>query len=374
MADGTTLVDRKSKLTSAPGHIEEAVRELHPYYEEVSRSFCAERDLMNRVFRDFVTAYAMAIGESDVIELSIASTLVWPLHHTLSVVNRYALTSWLPEPRLYSLQVKSELRYQAKRFIAESLAALDRIETTQDEMQRATSSDSSSQSVDLATHAIWVYQRDLTEQIERIKRASYWTIFFQPKAVRALEKHRALSHRIQDSLASLLETKVLYQADHAKLRTGLNQLRAGFRDIAAFDLSPQGRIALPRGLEHRSSWLQPIEGESPSTYYYNMDMAEEVNLSTIRWEIAQSCKGPTNTQIISGSLWMICNTWHYATIMSGLEDDLLTGVQRSWVLERKKARDRFQKEIRADDEYVAKLAAKVYNDFVRGTAVPEYIH
>ena len=329
---------------------------------------------MNQIFRDFVTAYARAIGESNSTELSIASTFVWPLDHTLRFINRYALCSWLPDSRLYSLQIKSELRYQARRFIDESLAALDRIETTQDNMQGTTSLDSLSQPFDLATNAIWVYQRGLTEQIQRLKNASFWTIFYQPKGVRALEEHYALSSRMRDSIASLVETNLLYRANQAKLRTKLNHLRAGFRYIAAFDFSPQGRIALPRVLDHRSSWLQPVEGESPSTHDYNMDMALERNISTIRLEIAQSCEGPTNTHIISGSLFMICNMWHYAAMMSGLEDDLLKGVQRSWLLQRKKARHQYKKEIRADDEYVARRAAKVYDDFVRGTSVPKYIH
>ena len=53
--------------------------------------------------------------------------------------------------------------------------------------------------------------------------------------------------------------------------------------------------------------------------------------------------------------------------MSELDNDLLIGVQRSWVLERLNAIKRYGKSIGIDYDYVAQFSVRVYRDYVRGT-------
>ena len=106
--------------------------DLSPHFENFSRSFCPEKDIMNHEFRTFVTAYALALSRSDYREISILSTLISHLgDHTLRILNRdTTLLPCLPQPKLYSFQVRSEIRYQAQRFVKASLAALHQIDVS----------------------------------------------------------------------------------------------------------------------------------------------------------------------------------------------------------------------------------------------------
>lgn len=57
------------------GRVEGIVTDTYPYFENYSRSYCQEKEIINYKFRNFINAYARAIS-SDYIELSILSTLI----------------------------------------------------------------------------------------------------------------------------------------------------------------------------------------------------------------------------------------------------------------------------------------------------------
>ncbi|KAF6233315.1 hypothetical protein HO173_008439 [Letharia columbiana] len=104
------------------------VSDLCPQFEDFSLVFYMEKDIMNHAFGAYVEAYAITITRSNYMDLSPSSLLIFPTwSHTIRFINQYVLIPFLPEPRLYSLQVKSEIRFQMKQLIDESTVALNRI-------------------------------------------------------------------------------------------------------------------------------------------------------------------------------------------------------------------------------------------------------
>ena len=77
--------------------------------------------------------------------------------------------------------------------------------------------------------------------------------------------------------------------------------------------------------------------------------------------------------MVSGSLYVICNVWNYAMMISEFGNCVLESEQGSWVLKRLRATRRYKREIGADYEHVAGLAASVLQDFLNGTPVPKHV-
>ena len=353
---------------------------------------------MNHEFRTFVNAYARVISRTDYMELSFSRVLIWPLwEHTLRFINDYSLIPWLPHPKLYSLQVKSEIRFQSKQFIDKSLAAMDRIEANFAMMQQLHDSHSLHQLLETANDAISKHQQKLSQTIDGLKdvnlfRQLFSQMFSDRKERQVLNEHYARGDRMRNRIQALMETILIYGIDSARLKAELYHLRTSFTHVASFELSSHGLIAIPATLQAQIrlrpfSWLRPSWGEAYNSgsrslehittasnqYQYNLDMIDENNVISLRSAIAELCRESKNQNIHSGSLYTICKIWIYAMTMSELDDDLLAGIQRSWILERLKAIRRYEKENGADYEHVANVVAKVYWDFLHGTSVPEYL-
>ena len=58
--------------------VKRSVTKLYPTFENFSRSFCSEKDVMNHQFRGFVNAYIKAINNLDYKELSMTSIFISP--------------------------------------------------------------------------------------------------------------------------------------------------------------------------------------------------------------------------------------------------------------------------------------------------------
>ena len=81
--------------------------------------------------------------------------------------NRLAMISWLPTPGLYGLQVRSEIRFQAKQFVEASLAALDRVEVNYAMMRSSYNLRTLAHSLEAANRAIDRQQQQLKETMYR---------------------------------------------------------------------------------------------------------------------------------------------------------------------------------------------------------------
>ena len=83
---------------------------------------------MNHAFRIAIKGYARTITRSKYIDLSTSSMITLPIwSFALRLINQFHLIPLLPEPRLFSLQAKSEIRFRMKQFVDESTKALQRI-------------------------------------------------------------------------------------------------------------------------------------------------------------------------------------------------------------------------------------------------------
>ena len=383
------------KLTSIPesGRVAATATELYPYFENFSRTFSLEKDIMNHHFRAFVNAYGRAISRSDLMELSISSIVIWPMwEHFLRFINQYALIPWLPDPKLYSLQVRSEIRFQAKRFTEESLAALGRIDASYSAMQQLHDSGSLIQRLWAATDTINLHQHKLNQTIADFKKNDSFLqhylshLLTKPKPIQALEIHYLRSERVRQRINALMSIVPIYENDSARLKTELHYLRTTFNYAPTFDISPQGLIAVSATLQAHirlptfSSWLKKQSGgfdnnttTTSNIYRYNLDEVGNFDISSLRSAIARLCRERGNYSMVSGSLYMICNIWVYAMTISELDDDLLGGVQRSWVLARLEAVRQYRKGVGDDNHHLSRLMISVYQDLKRATPVPEYL-
>lgn len=339
-----------------------------------------EKDIMNHAFRDFVEAYAKLITRSHYVDLPTSAFVIFPMwSHTLRFINQYFLISFLPEPKLYSVQVKSEIQYRMKQFIHQSMIALDRIDDSFVFNQPLHNSISPIQSLKTATDAIAMYQQRLG-QIGNALEAELvpWPWSSKPEEILMLDRYHALADDMRRQIHSIKETIVDYEIDSKRIKRQLHHLRQRFNYVPSFEFSPTGFIAVSKSLptqEQRPPFRQMLSVEHTrqhsNVFYYDLDMIDATDVSNLRSAIAQSCQESQNLNITSGSLFMVCSIWNQAMIISGLDDDVLSGIQRSWSVERRKAVGRYEKAIGADWESIASRVVGAYHDYQRGTPLPE---
>ncbi|KAL8997906.1 MAG: hypothetical protein Q9188_006208 [Gyalolechia gomerana] len=366
-------------------------------YQDFSASLSMERDEMNYQFRAFVNTYANIMSRSDYENAHFGWMIAFPWAWFLSSVNRHVQTTWLPAPKLYRFQAKREIRYQAKRFLDSSLAALDRVDISFTRIQRAYSLSSVSTHFTPAVKAMETYQQQLNETIAMARSPSSWREYLlsfsysKTRKLQELHELHACTERMRGRMNTLGRILDEYSSDSLRLRGTLGQFRTSFNVAIRLPwvAETQGMIALPAILQAqvgnpRFSWLEtdgvqgPNDGDGNANvserYQYDLRRVGDTNTSTLRAGIMHLCLERTNHHMVDGGLYMICNIWQYARILSALDDTLLGGVQRSWVRERADAVRRFQREAHADHEYVASRASSVYTSYKRGNRVPGYVY
>ena len=80
-------------------------------FENFFRPFLFELDIMNHAFHGWVDTHQHHPANSDFVQYSVASTLGFPLRHGLGFIIYLCLVLFMPQPKLYSVQVKAELRF-----------------------------------------------------------------------------------------------------------------------------------------------------------------------------------------------------------------------------------------------------------------------
>lgn len=381
--------------TLEPEPVRKFADHLYPYYLNFSLSFCQEKDSMNNDFRAFVDSYIKITSRKlTYMDLSVPSLLVLPIwEHTFRFMNHYTLIPWLPEPKLYAIQGRAEIKYQATLLVNNLQARLDKIDSDASTMRHL--HDMSFLLVPLlaAITAIEDHQRELMRAIEKLKPKRSLHILLSwvsSDSTEAQELHRyyARSERILQRLRVLMEALVVYRDATGKLQSELSQFRTSLNLDISFEISPTGQMAIPPIVEKtlgpssffwlngRNSDYRDCTGNIPSIidYHYHLDKVNASDISDMRSALLQLCEMRTNVHIVSGSLYMICTLWNYALTVSSFDDGLFNGVQRSWVLERREAIDRFRKKIGTDEEHVASDIASALKAYDQGTPIPEYLH
>ena len=392
LVTGTTLED-SGMLTTLPlmytidtdfqsAQVVEIATVLFPYYENFSRTFCKEKDTLNHEFRNFLESFIRAVSKGPYEDISIIKTILIPLwEHVSRLVNHYLLSTHFPKPVLYSVQVKSEIQFHLRLFVRNSLAALDRIEASFSTVESLLDEHSLYWSLDKLLEKLKVQQENVKRTISDLKSTSLSESLVllgsnrRKEKIQTYEEHYARGERIRGSIFTLWETIHDFRKDNNRLRAEIRDFRIGYKSDALYDISSQGLVALPPKVQAaipKAPWVTPDNG-SNELFRYDLHEVDDAEISDLRNTIAQLCQEHGNYNLVSGSLYMVCRVWNYAKAMSAFDDALLDGVQRSWVLARIHAIRRFEKEIGADLEEIARLTEIVYGNYRRGAAVPDYL-
>ncbi|MDI1492136.1 MAG: hypothetical protein OHK93_003348 [Ramalina farinacea] len=323
----------------------------------------------------------MTVTRSDFIDLPHLKLILFPFWSiSLRFLNFWLLTPWLPEPALYSFQVKSEIRYQTRTFIDQSLQALDRINA-----RFPLLGSSSNPTIEAAITTVENYQQHLTSTRESHQPFSLLARYFlrKPEALLMVEEQLALTNRIRDHLLAVLKTLQVYETDSVRLRSQLQDLRKDFNP-PKFEFSPKGLVAVPASLldevQHSPfEWHEDRGGDQsarhlltphPHVYFYDLDDDDGSRPEELRLALASLCRSRKNTDILSGALYMICTIWAHAATMSAFDKNTLGSVQRSWVVERMEAVQRHEQRTGANHNSIIDVMLKTHRDHKRGIPVP----
>ena len=104
-------------------------------------------------------------------DMIFSSVIVFPSTYLLTFINHHYKVWWLPQPKIYSLQVKAEVCFQMERFMEESIRASERIDSIFPATRRVHNSIFEIPVFEEAIATTMVYHSNLEE---RIAEYSFW--------------------------------------------------------------------------------------------------------------------------------------------------------------------------------------------------------
>lgn len=319
--------------------------DLAHQWESFSITFCIEKDIINKAFRALVEAYSTAITSKHQ-EITSASVVIHPYTYISGFINKIYEISWLPQPKLYSPQVKAEIRFRLSHFIEESIAALDRIDKESLTSRRFHSS--TSQTLGGAINIITANQRDLEVKIAETP----WRQRMQnPKHIKALRDTLALLKRVHKLISGVKMNAERNENYSRRLRSQLQNFRKSLKNSLSIELSSSAVLAI----------LDPLD---------DLDSIGKARSVTLRSRIAQVCQDSHHGNIIPPPLEMVCFIQALGETFSHVDDDALASVQRSWLMERKEAIHRYELMTRSDWDSQVDLALKIYQAYKDGAPMP----
>ena len=363
----------------------EYLSDLQLRFENFSMTFSYERDIMNHAFRSWVDIHTSILAPTPgFVEISLPS-LLFPWIHSLRFLNIFLLSPYMPQPQLYSVQVKAELRFQRDKFIDTTKIAIGNIDSTLLTLNDLNSSSLFGQLAGTADD-ITAYQQSLDQLVTTLRKGERWglvkrAIIGDSSELKKLQEFSGLGNRIRTHLYAVKESVQVGEDDTNALKAGLRLFRKSIDYAPEFDFSPTGFITIPpsvsvqRGslpfLMQRQNTISDnsdgsIKVKTPTSfniYKYDLNMMNDTNVLARREALVHLCEDRTNYNMISGYLYTACNILLQAKLMSNLDDDLLSGVRRSWVVQQ-------LEEIRRYDEMMGVDFASIRHDL----AYTPYIH
>lgn len=330
-------------------------------FDAFSLKFCVEKDTMTNTFRTFVEAYAMTITLSDYEDLHHPSSLFFPGFHLMRIINQYSLWSWLPEPKLYSVQVRAEIQFQKAKLIYEIKAALDRVDASLPPTQLSQHSSPQIQCLDTAIDKITIHQQRIREMIDGSD-PSFWRWIRKTEETVELERYYRLGERVRGLLFAVIMTVNEYEISSRRLRSNLQFFRQYFERKP---FSARSSLAVPRPLlaqvQNASLLLRgqsfriDEDGDSRNVTHvtsrsraslYDLDSIDDTRLSSLRSEIAQVCEAGKHITMGSDDLFSICVIYNLGVAESALNDDPLSDFPTSWAVVREKEIRRWEQRLR----------------------------
>lgn len=264
--------------------------------------------------------YAKSISGNHV-EFSLPLAIFWPVGaHTVRFFNYYSHSrnSWIPEPRPFDIQIKSELRYRAKRFLDQSSSSLEKILIELDEVHQVPGLASLTSMLD-----------EIDEAVGAAKRDSDTSNVWKRLGFQGAGKEHALLGRIQIRVEMMRQAVPRRMMDLGQLRQKLAVMSADF-DQYPLSFSHQGSITLPPALQERLRlgnfpWLRPdwprakpsslkynsqTEDSSLVKYQYDLEIIDKTSIKDLRADIANVCWELGGEVIVTGALHQICTLWN----------------------------------------------------------------
>ena len=349
---------------SAPDQVIDMVTNLGPQLDAFSLKFFAEKDTMTYTFRTFVEAYAMTITLSDYGDLTPPSILLFPGIHLMRIINQYPLWSWLPEPKLYSVQVRAEIQFQQAKLIYELEAALDRVDASFPPTQLFQDSSSQIQCLKTAIDKFKIHQQSIRRMIDGSD-PSFWRWIRKSEETVKLERYYRLGEHVLDLLFLVRRTVKEYEIYSGRLRSDLQFFRQAFADTPLVDFSARSSLTVPppllaqvgnvslfsRGQSSRidgdgnSRDVTHITSRSRASLN-DLDSIDDARVSSLRSEVGQACKAGLSRMMGSGDIHSICVIYYIGTGKSALDDDPLSDFPTSWALLREKEIRRLEQRIK----------------------------
>ena len=327
---------------SAPDQVIDMVTNLGPQLDAFSLKFFAEKDTMTYTFRTFVEAYAMTNTLSDFGDLTPPSILLFPGFHLMRIINQYSLWSWLPEPKLYSVQVRAEIQFQKAKLIYELEAALDRVDASFPPTQLFQDSSSQIQCLKTAIDKFKIHQQSIRRMIDGSD-PSFWRWIRKSEETVKLERYYRLGEHVLDLLLLVRRTVNEYEIYSGRLRSDLQFFRQTFEDTPLVGFSARTSLTVPppllaqvgnvslfsRGQSSRidgdGNSLDVTHITSRSRASLNdLDSIDDARVSSLRSEVGQACKAGLSRMMGSGDIYSICVIYYIGTGKSALDDDPLS--------------------------------------------------
>ncbi len=349
---------------SPPDQVIDMVTDLGPQLDAFSLKFFVEKDTMTYTFRTFIEAYAMTITLSGYEHLTLPSILLFPGFHLMRIINQYSLWSWLPEPKLYSVQVRAEVQFQKAKLIDRLEAALDRVDASFPPTQLFQDSSSQIQCLETAIDKVTIHQQSIGQMIDRSD-PSFWRWIRKSEETVKLEEYYRLGERVRGLLFEIIRTIKEYEMCSKSLRSSLQFFRQTFEERPVSKFSARTSLEVPPALlAHVQNVSLLSRGRSSRVHEdgdirvvtqiasrsraspYNLDSIDDTRLSSLRSEVAQACNAGYYHIMGSKDLFWICMIFHSGTVRSALDDDPLSDFPTSWAVLRERIIRRLEQRMR----------------------------
>ena len=308
-------------------------------------------------------------------DLPISTFIFFPLWSLLGLLNHAHGLPWQPQPQVYSFQVEAEIRYRQQQLINLFTAALDEINSGCFTTLELRNPAQETQILEAAIQKITSYQQKVRQRIN--ESFSRWDYFHKSEDLVTLEKLEALGKQIHRRILAVRDIGNIYKVHYRRMERHLQQIRQSIYDSLSFEFSPMGMLALSQPLDAHIQKKPLLVGQQSSSagndsgsgvtdttphshvFLYDLNSIDGTLTPIFRSGLAQLCEGPRRTNTVSGILHMICTVQALAAMMSDPDDDTLSGVQRSWVVERQKAIRRYKRQNGWDEKSMVSFLVDV---------------
>ncbi|KAL8868229.1 MAG: hypothetical protein Q9174_005125 [Haloplaca sp. 1 TL-2023] len=336
-------------------HTVDTTTRLLPLYRGFFEMLCEERDHVNQLFRVFVDSYVVAISRVPYYEISPRSLIVSPLvFHSFRFLNAWAMIPYFPKPVYFGTQIRAELRYQARVFVKQAQAALERIQYSAEALEQFNDI--------FNVIAVGSTAVDNARARLQAKQINWWTrlrewlghiIHILGHVDDQTKLTERMATQIRTMNQSLPRTSFIGVAN---LLGHLDLLRRNFQREHTFEFSLSGTIAVPQSLQDtirlsNSSWLRPAwrgvhaEAVNVDVYDYDLGRIHDSELPRVRKQVLDLCRARTNQDILSGTLYTICTFWQWSESFTGLERGVVSEAQINWKQARREATLRWQESV-----------------------------